>query len=423
MIADDAFVERRIEDRERGLDRAAQRHRAIDLRLGVVAHAGLDGAPLAVDLVEQRRELERTRRVVGEQALDAERHVGEATRGVQPRADREAEVACARLFRVAPRDGEQRRDAGLHATGADALEPLRDEAAVVAVEAHDVGDGAERDEVEQGIEPRLIRDAEVAAVAQLGAQREQHVEDDADAGQRLARERAVRLVRIDDHVGLGQHGAALALDRQVVVGDHDGHAVRLRVGDALEAGDAVVDRHQHLGALREREVDDGRREAVAVDAAIGHDVAQRRRVGAEHLQAAQRDRAGRRAVAIVVGDDADPAAGADRVGEQHGGVAGAEQAGRRQQARERVVELVGALHAARREQAREQRMQAGLLERPRGARRHVARDEPGRRRHRCCLTAPRAPRGPGACGPRRAASARRCAAATRSAQRRARRRA
>ena len=95
------------------------------------------------------------RGVVGEQAFDAERHVGQAPGGVQARPDREAEVGSARLARIAPGDREQRGDARLHAAGADPLQPVRDEAAVVAVEADDVGDGAERDQVEQGVEPRL----------------------------------------------------------------------------------------------------------------------------------------------------------------------------------------------------------------------------------------------------------------------------
>ena len=63
------------------------------------------------------------------------------------------------LARVAAGGGEQRGDARLHAAGADALQALRDEAAVVAVEPDDVGHRAERDQVEQRVEPRLRRPA------------------------------------------------------------------------------------------------------------------------------------------------------------------------------------------------------------------------------------------------------------------------
>ena len=64
------------------------------------------------------------------------------------------------------------------------------------VEPHDVGDGAERDEVEQraevGLRPR--REARRAARSRARS-REQHVEHHADAGEVLAREAAARLVR------------------------------------------------------------------------------------------------------------------------------------------------------------------------------------------------------------------------------------
>ena len=93
--------------------------------------------------------------VVGEQAFDAERHVRQPPGGVDARADREAEVEAAGARRVAPGRREQRRDARLHAAGADALQALRDEAAVVGVEPHHVGHGAERDQVEQRVEPGL----------------------------------------------------------------------------------------------------------------------------------------------------------------------------------------------------------------------------------------------------------------------------
>ena len=44
---------------------------------------------------------------------------------------------------------------GCSLAGTHALQALRDEAAVVGIEPHHVGHGAERDEVEQRVEPRL----------------------------------------------------------------------------------------------------------------------------------------------------------------------------------------------------------------------------------------------------------------------------
>ena len=77
------------------------------------------------------------------------RHVGKASRRVEARAGDEAQVVARRPPRIAAGDGEERVDAGLRAAGADARQALRDERPVDPVEAHDVGDGAERDEIEQ----------------------------------------------------------------------------------------------------------------------------------------------------------------------------------------------------------------------------------------------------------------------------------
>jgi hypothetical protein len=82
--------------------------------------------------------------------------------------------------------------------------------------------------------------------AQLGPQRQQHIEHHADAGNRLAGERAAGLVRVDDHIGLGQHRQLGG--GQVVVGHQHLQAECARAGHALDAGNAVVDGDQHVGA-------------------------------------------------------------------------------------------------------------------------------------------------------------------------------
>ena len=136
--------------------------------------------------------------VSAQQAADADRHVGEPSRGVEARAGHEAEVVTRRPARIAARGGEQRPQPGLRAAGADAREPLRDQRPVDPVEAHDVGHRAERDQVEQRAEVRLRAAGESAARAQLRPCGQQHVEHDADAGEMLARKRASGLIRIDD---------------------------------------------------------------------------------------------------------------------------------------------------------------------------------------------------------------------------------
>ena len=81
---------------------------------------------------------------------------------------------------------------------------LRHESPVVVVEAHHVGDRAERHEVEQTREVRLRAAGESAARAQLRPQLQHRIEHDTDAGQVLARKPAAGLIRIDDASGAGR---------------------------------------------------------------------------------------------------------------------------------------------------------------------------------------------------------------------------
>ena len=238
--------------------------------------------------------------------------------------------------------------------GADAPEALGDEAAVVGVEFDDVGDGAQGDQGQQGVEPGLGGGADAAALAQLGAQGQQHVEHDADAGQVFAGEGAAGLVGVDDDGGGRQGGAG-----QVVVGDEHLQAGVQRGLHAFDAGDAVVHGEQQVGVALGHALCDGGGEAVAVGDAVGHEVVQV--LCAQHAQPAQGGGAGGGAVAVVVGNDADALLALDGVGQQAGGFGGALQAGRaggRQQAGEGVVDFFGLLHAAGGIQARQQRVPA-----------------------------------------------------------------
>ena len=151
------------------------------------------------------RELGGAGRIVGEQAFDAERHVGQPPGRIEPRAEGEAEVD--RRWPGAGRAPAAANSAAMPGCIRPArirFRPWATRRRLLRVEPDDIGDGAERDQVEQRIEPRLVGRRELAALAQLGAQRQQHVESDADAGQLLAREAAAGLARIDDHVGVGQ---------------------------------------------------------------------------------------------------------------------------------------------------------------------------------------------------------------------------
>jgi hypothetical protein len=59
--------------------------------------------------------------------------------------------------RIASGDNEERVDPGPRATGTNARQALRNQRAVKPVEAHDIGDRSQRDEIEQGAEIGLAR--------------------------------------------------------------------------------------------------------------------------------------------------------------------------------------------------------------------------------------------------------------------------
>jgi hypothetical protein len=155
--ADDALVPVGVEQRHRGAPAASRqpsrqvggRHRPWRAAQRLFLHARFDLAPLAIERVELLRDVHRPSLVVGDQAFDAQRHVGQAAGGVEARADHETEVDARRLRRVASGGAKNGAQAGRQPALPDALQALADEHAVVVVEFDDVGDGAERDQVEQ----------------------------------------------------------------------------------------------------------------------------------------------------------------------------------------------------------------------------------------------------------------------------------
>ncbi len=88
----------------------------------------------------------------GEQA-NAEIGTADAAAGIDPRAQREAQIGAGRRAREA-RCLDQRVQADIAALRHH-LQPLRDEGAVEALQRGDIGNGAERDEIEQVEQPRF----------------------------------------------------------------------------------------------------------------------------------------------------------------------------------------------------------------------------------------------------------------------------
>ena len=194
---------------------------------------------------------------------------------------------------------------------------MGDETAVVGVEPHHIGDGTQRDEIEQAVEPRLVGQTEPTPAAQFGAQRHQHIERHAHAGQILALEAAAGLIRIHDH-RVRQHDLIVQQGRQMMVGHQHLQAQRPRMRDAVQTRNAVVHGHQHLGPLRYGQIDYCRGQAVTMHGAVWHHIAQRPGLGAEQPQAAQSHGAGGGAIAVVIGDDADGFTCVNRIGQQPG---------------------------------------------------------------------------------------------------------
>ena len=325
-----------------GLQRVEIGHR-------LLAHRRLDASPLPVDRVELQGQFVGLDVVVGEQALDPDRDVGEPAGRVDSRSDGETHVAATGAPRVAAGDAQQRAQPGARMSGTDPAQAGGNQQPVVAVEPDEVGDGAQRHEVEKRLQRRAGGSAVRCAAPQFGAQRDQQVEHDADAGQVGAAEVAARLVGVDDRVGVGQLRPG-----QVVVGDDDAQPAFARCTHAVDACDAAVDGDQPVGPAQARmfagQRDDRLGQAVAVFEAVRDQVVD---AGAEHPKPAHGDRAGGGAVAVVVGDDAQRLACCDRVGQQHGGTSDAFHRIGSQQAVEPLVELVGGCDAACGEQARQ----------------------------------------------------------------------
>ena len=119
------------------------------LGLRLRGHAVLQFATLGIDRRQPLGKFVRTALIIGKQAFDAQRHVFKAPCRIDARTNRKSQIAGDHARRITFSGCEQSGNSGTGATGADTLHPGFDEDAVVAIQRHEVGDRAERDQIEQ----------------------------------------------------------------------------------------------------------------------------------------------------------------------------------------------------------------------------------------------------------------------------------
>jgi hypothetical protein len=115
-------------------------------------HLRFDIAPLAIQSIELGGERQRSVPGFGEQAANADRHVGKASRRIETRSRNERQVRARRATWIASGDHEEREQTRLCAARADSCESVVDECPIDAVERGDIGDRPQRDEIEKASE-------------------------------------------------------------------------------------------------------------------------------------------------------------------------------------------------------------------------------------------------------------------------------
>ena len=205
------------------------------------------------------------------------------------------------------------------------LQALRDERAVEALQPRDVGDGAERDEVEQVDDLRLgaaLR--RTPRAAKLAQQRDAEQERHADRREMAVRSAVLALV---EPVGIDQRMRDRKQARALVVVDDDDvepgrRALRSSASNACAPQSTQT---ATLGAARLQFDQRFARRAVALHQPVG-DIDDG--LGAEPPQQQHQQRRAGRAVDVIVAEDRDRLAALDRVGEPLGALVHVLEAGR-----------------------------------------------------------------------------------------------
>ena len=186
------------------------------------------------------------------------------------------------------------------------LQALRDVGAVQARERHHVGNGRERDKVEQPHEVGLGRAlGVVAAPAQLARHRDENEKRHARGAQVPEARHIVLAVRVDERGDRRQPLVGL-----VVVDDDDVAGKLGGAGERLDARRAAVDGHDEARALLDEAFDGGGVGPVAFEQTVGNVDARLEPVMGKE---AGEQRRGRRAVDVVVAEHGHRLARLDRV--------------------------------------------------------------------------------------------------------------
>lgn len=279
--------------------------------VGGFLHGGFDRAAFLVEAVEFGCDRSRFIGVLRGQQADAEVRATYPAAGVDARAQCEAEVGAGRVAGQT-RGLDQRGDADVLARAHD-LEALRHERAVEAAKLRDVGDGTERDDIEQLDQLGLGAVLEEAAGAECADERGGGEEAHPDRGEMAVRG-AFGLV---EAVGVYQRERVRERGRAFVVVDDD--HVDLRVAGGVERVErlrAAIDRDDQRGAFAGEADERFARWAITFEQAVG-DV--RARFDAEIAQDEDHQRGGGGAVDVVIAEDRDLFVRLHGVGEALGG--------------------------------------------------------------------------------------------------------
>jgi hypothetical protein len=255
-----------------------------------------------IELVETRGELRGGLHLVGEQALNAHRHVIDASRRIEPWCDAEGEVGGYETLHRPPCDLEQRADTGSAAAGADAPQSLGHEHPVVGIERYEVGDRPQGNEVEELGGAGGSRRRQPLLV-EPPLQCRYHVEGHPHSRERAALEETTGQVGIDDDVGRGKVGA-----RQMMIRDQDVDAARASLRHPGRARNAIVHGDDQRGSASRRQPHDLRCEAVPELEPVGHEKVDRGE--APRGQGPDDERGTGGAVGIEVADHEYPTLGA-----------------------------------------------------------------------------------------------------------------